>query len=121
MTRELNLITTGDEIATSRGVDVIKSKNIIFFATSLMVGGVVALSGPIGFIGMMSPHICRLIIGPNHTLLTPATFLFGGMFLTMCDTIARVVIAPAEIPVGVYNGADRWAVFRMAVAKRRLE
>ena len=101
MTRELNLITTGDDIATSRGVDVIKSKNIIFFATSLMVGGVVALSGPIGFIGMMSPHICRLIIGPNHSLLTPATFLFGGTFLTLCDTIARTIIAPAEIPVGV--------------------
>jgi iron complex transport system permease protein len=83
MTRELNLITTGDEIATSRGVDVRKSKNVVFFATSLMVGGVVAISGPIGFVGMMSPHICRLIIGPNHQYLTPATFLFGGAFLTI--------------------------------------
>ncbi len=101
MTRELNLITTGDEIATSRGVDVVRSKNIVFFATSMMVGGVVAISGPIGFVGMMSPHICRLIIGPNHRFLTPATFLFGGSFLTICDTIARTIIAPAEIPVGV--------------------
>ncbi len=101
MTKELNLITTGDEIAISRGVDIKKVKNVIFFATSMMVGGVVAISGPIGFVGMMSPHICRLIIGPNHQHLTPATLLFGGVFLTVCDTIARSVIAPAEIPVGV--------------------
>jgi iron complex transport system permease protein len=57
--------------------------------------------GPIGFVGIMVPHICRLMVGPGHRSLIPATILFGGIFLTVCDTFARTVIAPAEIPVGV--------------------
>lgn len=101
LTRELNLITTGEEIAVSRGVDIRRTKKVLFFATSLMVGGVVAVCGPIGFVGMMSPHICRLLIGPEHRYLTPATLLFGGMFLILCDALARTLIAPAEMPVGV--------------------
>ena len=101
LTHELNLMTTGEDIAISRGVNVRGIKNILFFATSLMVGGVVSICGPIGFVGMMSPHICRLIIGPDHRFLTPITFIFGGIFLTICDTLSRTLIAPAEIPVGV--------------------
>lgn len=101
MTHELNLMMTGEEIATSRGVSVWKTKRILFFATSLMVGGVVAICGPIGFVGMMVPHICRLLIGADHRYLTPATLLFGGVFLTLCDMLARTLIAPAEIPVGI--------------------
>ncbi len=101
LTRELNLLATGEELATSRGLNVRWTKNALFFATSLMVGGVVALCGPIGFVGMMVPHICRLLVGPNHSFLLPASLLFGGAFLTLCDTLARTVIAPAEIPVGV--------------------
>lgn len=101
LTHELNLLTVGEEIAASRGVALTAVKKLIFFGTSLMVGGVVAICGPIGFVGMMTPHICRLIIGPNHRYLTPATLLFGGVFLTLCDTLARTLIAPAEIPVGI--------------------
>jgi iron complex transport system permease protein len=101
LTHELNLLTTGEEIAASRGVNIRFVRRAIFFATSLMVGGVVAVCGPIGFVGMMSPHICRLLIGPDHRYLAPATLLFGGAFLTLCDTFARTIIAPAEIPVGV--------------------
>ena len=101
MTHELNLVTTGEELATSRGVDVSRARRLLFFATSLMVGSVVAVCGPIGFIGMMAPHICRLIIGGNHRYLTPATLLFGGVFLTLCDMLARTLIAPAEMPVGI--------------------
>jgi len=98
---ELNLMTLGEDIALSRGVNVKRVKAILFFATSLMIGGIVAESGPIGFIGMMTPHICRLLIGPDHRFLTPATFLFGGTFLVFGDTLSRILIAPAEIPVGV--------------------
>jgi len=101
LTQELNLMTVGEDIAVSRGVDVKKIKPILFIATSLMIGGVVAVCGPIAFIGMMVPHICRLIMGPEHVYLMPATFLFGGAFLTICDTVSRTLIAPAEIPVGV--------------------
>lgn len=67
----------------------------------MCVGAIVALCGPIGFVGMMVPHICRLIIGTDHRWLIPASLMFGGGFLVVCDTIARLVIAPAEIPVGV--------------------
>jgi len=101
MSNELNLMMTGEDIALSRGVDVKNVKRILFFATSLMIGGIVSVCGPIGFIGMMSPHICRLLVGTDHRVLAPAAVLFGGMFLVVCDMIARTVIAPAEIPVGV--------------------
>jgi iron complex transport system permease protein len=98
---ELNLMTTGDDIAASRGVDVKRTKLAVFFAASLMIGGVVSACGPIGFVGMMVPHICRLLIGLEHRLLAPATLAFGGAFLAICDTIARAVISPAEMPVGI--------------------
>ena len=101
LTHELNLITTGEELATSRGVNVHRLKKMLFFAASLMVGGVVAFCGPIGFVGLMAPHICRLLIGPDHRYLTPATLLFGGAFLVICDTVARTFMAPTEIPVGI--------------------
>lgn len=99
--RELNLMTVGEDLATSRGVHVPAVRAVLFSATTLMVGGVVALCGPIGFVGLIAPHICRLMIGPEHRFLTPATFLFGGVFLVGCDAVSRLLIAPAEIPVGV--------------------
>ncbi len=101
LTNELNLMMTGDELALSRGVNAPRVKRLLFFATSLMVGAVVSVCGPIGFIGMMAPHICRLMIGPNHRILLPASILFGGLFLVVCDTFARSIIPPAEIPTGV--------------------
>jgi len=100
MTHELNLITTGEELAASRGVEINRTKKLLFFAASLMVGAVVAVCGPIGFVGLMAPHICRLLIGPDHRYLTPATLLFGGAFLILCDTLARTVIS-IELPVGI--------------------
>ncbi len=101
LTNELNLITTGEDLAMSRGMDVRRFKRMLFAAVSLMVGGIVAVCGPIGFIGMMVPHICRLLVGPDHRKLFPATLLFGGAFLTVCDALARTVLAPVEIPVGI--------------------
>jgi len=99
--RELNLLTAGDEIALSRGVAVKKVRYLLFFSTSICIGAIVALCGPIGFVGMMVPHICRLLIGQDHRWLIPASCLFGGGFLILCDAVARSAIAPAEIPVGV--------------------
>jgi iron complex transport system permease protein len=99
--RELDLLATGAELAASRGVSVARTRTVLFVTTSLMVGGVVAACGPIGFVGMMAPHICRLLLGPGHRLLLPASAVAGGAFLVLCDTAARVVLAPAELPVGV--------------------
>ena len=79
--REMNLFLVGEDIAISRGVNVGRVKKLIFFSASLMVGGVVAVCGPIGFVGMMAPHICCLLVGADHRLLTPASFLFFFFFL----------------------------------------
>lgn len=98
---ELNLITTGEELAIARGVEVDRVKLVLFFVASVMVGAIVSVCGPIGFVGLMAPHICRLLIGPDHRKLAPATILFGGAFLVGCDTLARTVIAPTELPVGI--------------------
>ncbi len=101
LTHELNLITTGEELAAARGVEVNRTKLVVFLVASLMVGAVVAVCGPIGFVGLMAPHICRLLVGADHRWLAPATILFGGAFLVLCDTLARTVIAPTELPVGI--------------------
>jgi iron complex transport system permease protein len=86
-----------------------------------MIGGVVAACGPVGFVGMVVPHICRLLVGPNHRTLLPASLLFGGMFLLVCDTAARLVMFPAELPVGVitaFLGAPffLWLLIRQSSA-----
>jgi iron complex transport system permease protein len=99
--RQFDLLSVGADIAASRGVDVVKTRRGVFLASSVMVGGVVAACGPIGFVGMMAPHISRLLVGAEHRHLLPASCLFGGAFLAICDAAARTVMAPAELPVGV--------------------
>jgi iron complex transport system permease protein len=98
---ELNLLGLGEELAKSRGLSVKRVHQLLFLGTSLIVGGVVSVCGPIGFVGMMAPHIGRLMVGGEHRRLIPVTILLGGSLLTLCDTLARSLIAPAEIPVGV--------------------
>ncbi len=101
LTHELNLMLLGEDFAASRGVAVKFTKILLYFAVSIMVGAVVAFCGPIGFVGLMAPHICRLLIGSDHRWLFPATWLLGGAFLVVCDTIGRTIMAPTELPVGV--------------------
>ncbi len=98
---ELNLLATGDELAAGRGVDVERTRRAIFVAVSLATGAVVAVCGPIGFIGLIIPHIMRILFGPDHFDLAPACIIGGGAFLVLCDTAARLVIMPAEVPVGI--------------------
>jgi len=97
----LNLLSLGEEGAMHLGVDVTVMQKRIFVATSLMVGALVSVSGMIGFVGLMVPHVMRLIVGSDHRLLIPASFLSGGIFLSWADTLARMLIAPAELPVGI--------------------
>ena len=101
LSRELNLLVTGEDLAASRGVELHRTKLALFLTASLMVGAVVALCGPIGFVGLMAPHICRLLIGPDHRWLLPASLLFGGAFLVACDALARTALYPTELPVGI--------------------
>lgn len=119
LTHEMNLITTGDELAIARGVAVNRTKLVVFFTASLMVGTVVAVCGPIGFVGLMAPHICRMLIGPDHRYLTPATLVFGGAFLIVCDTAARTVMAPTELPVGIITALLGGPFFLWLLLTRR--
>jgi len=99
--RHLNLITAGEETALQLGVDVEKAKLICFLAVSLIIGLVVAFSGLIGFVGLIVPHLGRMIYGSDHRLLMPVSALGGAAFLIAADTLARTVISPSELPVGV--------------------
>ncbi len=97
----LNLITLGEEAAMQLGVETGALQRQVFVASSLMIGAMVSVSGMIGFVGLMVPHVMRLIIGSDHRLLLPASFLAGGIFLCWADTLARILLAPAELPVGI--------------------
>jgi len=99
--RSLNLIVTGEETAMQLGVNVERTKIILFLAGSLVTALAVSFSGIIGFVGLIIPHIMRMLLGPDHRLLLPASFLFGASFLVVADTIARTVIPHSELPVGV--------------------
>jgi len=97
----LNLISLGEEGAMQLGIDVDRTQKQLFVASSFVVGAIVSVSGMIGFVGLMVPHVMRLLLGNDHRLLFPASFLAGGIFLSWADTLARTLYAPAELPVGV--------------------
>ena len=99
--RDLNVILTGDEVASSLGIDTVKLKNILILVCAILVAGSVAVSGTIGFVGLIIPHCMRLIVGSDHKILLPVSYFGGAMFMIICDTLARTIAAPTEIPVGV--------------------
>jgi iron complex transport system permease protein len=99
--RKLNLFVQGEETALHLGVNVERTKQWLLVVTSLIISVAVSLAGIIGFVGIMVPHLMRLVFGSDHRLLLPVSALFGASFLIAADTIARVIFAPAELPVGV--------------------
>jgi len=99
--RRLNLLSLGEESALQLGVDIDALRRGIFLAASLLVGAIVAVSGMIGFVGLIIPHLVRLLCGADHRLLLPASLFGGAMFLVWADTLARTVASPSELPVGV--------------------
>ena len=99
--RILNVISYGETWAAGRGVDCRKKTWQGFLAGTLLVGTTTAITGPIAFVGLIVPHLIRGIVGPDYRLLLPASVFGGGAFLIVCDTVARTVLAPVEIPVGV--------------------
>jgi iron complex transport system permease protein len=101
VSRDLDLLVVGEESAAARGVSVTTLKKLVFAASSLMVGGVVATCGPIGFVGLVVPHVGRLVLGPGHRNLGPFSAVAGGTFLVACDAVGRTIVAPVEIPVGI--------------------
>jgi iron complex transport system permease protein len=99
--RPLNLLTLGEDVAASRGVDVGRAQRIAFLSASFATGAAISLAGPIGFIGIVVPHLVRLLVGSDHRVVLPASLLFGAAFLVACDLIARTVMSPIELPVGI--------------------
>jgi iron complex transport system permease protein len=99
--RDLNLMSAGEEAARSLGVTVERSRLVTVVLASLITAAVVSVAGPIGFVGLIVPHAARLMFGPDHRLLVPASALTGAIFLMAADTLSRTVMAPTEIPVGV--------------------
>jgi len=98
---DLNLMYLGEDISFSRGVDPDMVRKKLFIVSSLMISGVVAFTGPIGFIGIISPHISSAFWGRNYRFLLPASLMTGASFLLVCDVISRTVLWPVEIPVGI--------------------
>ena len=118
LARELNLMALGEETASELGVEVERVKKTVFVFASLITGAVVSVSGLIGFVGLVVPHLVRMIWGPDHRFLIPASALVGAMLLVLADTIARTVMAPSEIPVGVVT-AMGGAPFFVYLLRRR--
>lgn len=101
VTRPLNLLYSGEEAAAALGLDVYRFRAAMFVVVALMVGAMVAVSGAIGFVGLIMPHIVRMLVGADHRRALPAAALLGASFLVVCDIAARTVAAPEELPVGV--------------------
>ncbi len=99
--RDWNLLAVGEEWASSRGVSSTRLLVMGYVAGSLMTGSITAFTGPIGFIGLIVPHGLRILFGADHRVLVPCSFLLGAAFLIVCDTVARTVLSPTEVPVGV--------------------
>ena len=97
----LNLLAAGEESAASLGVEVEHVRRMVFVAAALLVGAAVSVSGMISFVGLIVPHVLRLLLGPDLRLLLPASCLGGAIFLVWADTLARTALGPVELPVGV--------------------
>ena len=98
--RDLNLLLAGSETAKSLGVEVERVKKVLLLATTLMVAFCVSTCGVIGFVGLVVPHCIRLVSGPDDRRIVPYAIVVGALFLLMCDTMARTLLMPAELPVG---------------------
>jgi iron complex transport system permease protein len=116
--RGLNAFALGEEEAAHLGIAVERNKKILFVIASLLAGFSVSVAGMIGFVGLVVPHFVRMFTGGDHRVLMPASFLAGGAFLVFCDTLARTVISPVELPVGVITGILGGGFFIYALSRK---
>jgi iron complex transport system permease protein len=117
---DLNALLLGDEEAASLGVNTARSKKILFVTASFLTGLSVSVAGIIMFVGLIVPHFVRMMTGPDHRVLLAASFLAGAAFLTACDVIARMIIAPMELPVGVITGIIGGIMFIWALSRKQV-
>ena len=120
LARSLNLLTLGEESAQQLGVHIERQKRILLLSTSLMVGAAVSVAGLIGFVGLIIPHLLRLLLGPDHRLLVPAAALGGAAFLVVCDAVARSLLGGRELPVGAITALAGGPLFLYLLRRHQL-
>jgi iron complex transport system permease protein len=116
--RDLNPLAAGEDAASSVGVPVVRTQAVTFAATSVLVGAAVSFAGPIGFVGIVVPHVLRALLGPDHRLLLPASIFGGAAFVLVADTAARLVLWPAQLPVGVLTALVGGPFFLVLLLRR---
>jgi iron complex transport system permease protein len=119
LARPLNLLSLGAEAAGTRGVNVVVAQRVAFFSASIATGAAVSVGGPIGFVGIIVPHLARLVVGADHRVVLPASALFGGAFLVACDVLARTAFTPLELPVGIVTALIGGPFFLWLLLRRR--
>jgi ABC-type Fe3+-siderophore transport system permease subunit len=119
LARPLNLLSLGADAAGARGLNVHRTQRLAFFSASIATGAAVSVGGPIGFVGIIVPHLVRLVVGADHRLVLPASACFGGAFLVACDTAARTVLSPLELPVGIITALVGGPFFLWLLITRR--
>ena len=117
---DLNAFSLGEEEALHLGISIERTKRLLFIIASLLTGFSVSVAGMIGFVGLVVPHFVRMFVGSDHRISLIAAFLAGGAFLIFCDTLARTIIAPLELPVGVITGILGGSLFVYALTKREV-
>jgi iron complex transport system permease protein len=118
--RDLNALSLGEEMAAHLGIEPRHLRKILLFVVTLLTAAAVAVSGTIGFVGLIVPHMLRLIVGPDHRMLLPTSALGGAVLLVLCDAVARTVLRPAELPVGIIT-ALLGAPFFLFLLRRRAQ
>ncbi|MEM2902372.1 MAG: iron chelate uptake ABC transporter family permease subunit [Candidatus Bathyarchaeia archaeon] len=116
--RDLNIMTLSEEEAQHLGVNVERSKRILLALGSLITAASVSISGLIGFVGLIIPHLTRIMVGPDHRVLTPASITTGATFLVACDSLARSILPPLELPVGLVTSLTGAPFFLYLLRKR---
>jgi len=117
---DLNAMLLGEDEAASLGVNTIRSKKFLFITASFLTGLSVSVAGIIMFVGLIVPHFMRLMAGPDHRILLLSSFLGGAAFLVLCDVIARVIISPLELPVGVITGIIGGVIFIWVLSRKKV-
>jgi len=114
----LNLLSVGASTAATRGVDVERTQRLAFVSASLATSTAVSLAGPVAFVGIVVPHLVRLMVGVDHRIVLPAAVLFGASFLIACDLVARTILSPVEIPVGIVTAVVGGPFFLWLLIRR---
>jgi len=117
---DLNAFSLGEEGAVHLGINVEKTKRFLFAIASVLTGFSVSVAGVIGFVGLVVPHFVRMFFGPDHRIVLVGSFLCGAGFLVLCDTIARTIVSPVELPVGVITGILGGILFVYALTRRHI-